>query len=158
IRTGGVEVYPRLVAAEHRKPFSREKRSSGIKALDSLLGGGVECGTSTLVLGPAGTGKSLLLLQFVTAALKKGERAMICAFDEEVGLTFARAKSMGIDLQKYVDQGLLFIEQIDAAELSPGEFSHRLRKMVMDNDVKVVVVDSLNGYQAAMPQENALIL
>lgn len=158
IETGGVEVYPRLVSAEHKTSFEREMLSSTSAELDALLGGGVERGSSVLVLGPAGTGKSLLTLIFAAAAISRGERAAMFVFDEEIGLLFNRARGLGIDMQAMVDAGSLFIEQVDAAELSPGEFSQRVQTMVERHGVQSVIVDSLNGYQAAMPEENALIL
>lgn len=153
IATGGVGVFPRLVAAEHRQAFVDEFLKSDINALDSLLGGGVAAGSSTLVLGPAGTGKSLLILQYLAAAVKRGEKAALMVFDEELGLLFARAKGLGIDLKAMCDTGKLIVEQVDAAELTPGEFSHRVRSWVDKENTKVVAIDSLNGYQAAMSEE-----
>lgn len=158
IRTGGVAVFPRLVASEHRTGFARLQVKSDIAELDALLGGGIEQGSSTLVLGPAGTGKSTFALQFVAAAIKRGGKAAFFAFDEELGLLFDRTKVMGFDLEAMRDAGSLHIEQLDAAELSPGEFAHRVRDRVDKAQAKTVVIDSLNGYQAAMPEENALIL
>lgn len=158
IKTGGVAVFPRLRAIEHKTGFDRTTLSSGIQEFDDLLGGGLERGSSTLLIGPAGTGKSLFALQFVDAAVKRGEKAAIFIFDEELGLLFTRTKSMGIDLEKMSDEGLIHIEQLDAAELSPGEFAQRVRDRVASYDAKTVVIDSINGYQASMPQENALIL
>ncbi|SFV14613.1 circadian clock protein KaiC [Methylobacterium sp. 174MFSha1.1] len=158
IATGGVQVFPRLISLEHKTAFARTKLVSGIGQLDALLGGGIEQGSSTLILGPAGTGKSLLAIQYVLAAVARGEKAAMFVFDEELGLLFDRTRQIGFDLEALRDQGLLFIEQIDAAELSPGEFAHRVRNCVDEHAVKTVVIDSLNGYQAAMPQENALIL
>jgi len=158
IKTGGIEVFPRLVALEHRTRFTRDQKTSGIAALDALLGGGVEQGSSTLVLGPAGTGKSLFAVQFAVAAVQRGEKASLFIFDEELGLLFDRMRGIGIDLEDLRDSGLLHIEQVDAAELSPGEFAHRVRDRVNLDQSKTVVIDSLNGYQAAMPQENALVL
>lgn len=158
IDTGGVRAFPRLVSAEHRATFARESVPIDNDALNGLLGGGFERGASTLVLGPAGTGKSLFTLSFVRSAIRRGERAAMFVFDEELGLLFGRAKGLGIDLQAMVDSGHLIIEQIDAAELTPGEFSERVRICVEKHDVQTVVIDSLNGYQAAMPEEQALIL
>lgn len=158
IETGGVRVFPRLVSAEHKGGFERETLASGSEELDALLGGGVERGSSTLVLGPAGTGKSLLALTFIVAAIKRGERAAMLAFDEELGLLFDRALKLGIDLAAMVEADQLVIQQVDAAELSPGEFTERVRHCVEVHAVRTVVIDSLNGYQAAMPQEQALIL
>ncbi|UFX44517.1 AAA family ATPase [Bradyrhizobium sp. 41S5] len=158
ITTGGVNVFPRLVASEHRKGFQRGQLSSGIVELDQLLGGGIDKGSSTLVLGPAGTGKSLAVIVFVVAAIARGEKAAMFVFDEELGLLYARMKEMGIDLEEMQRTGNLFVEQVDAAELSPGEFAHRVRRRVDEDAIKTVVIDSLNGYQAAMPEENSLIL
>jgi circadian clock protein KaiC len=158
IKTGGVFVFPRLVASEHRTGFARNQMKSDIAELDALLGGGIERGSSTLVLGPAGTGKSTFALQFVTAACKRDEKASIFVFDEELGLLFDRAKVLGYDLENLRDRGLLHIEQLDAAELSPGEFAQRVRDRVDQAQTKIVVIDSLNGYQAAMPEENSLTL
>jgi circadian clock protein KaiC len=158
IRAGGAQVFPRLVAAEHHKTFVRNKISSGIAALDGLLGGGLEQGSSTLLLGPAGSGKSSLALQFVSETVRRGDNAALFIFDEELGLLFERAKPLGFDLKAMRDSGRLSIVQLDAAELSPGEFAHRVRQGVQEAHAKTVVIDSLNGYQAAMPQENSLIL
>jgi circadian clock protein KaiC len=158
IATGGVEAFPRLVAAEHHKRFTRRQHSTGIDKFDSLLGGGIESGSSTLIIGPAGTGKSLIALTFAMASLKRGEKAALFAFDEELGLLFARMKGLGIDLEAAREAGQISIQQVDAAELSPGEFAHRVCRTVDDQQVKTVIIDSLNGYQAAMPEENSLIL
>jgi circadian clock protein KaiC len=158
ITTGGLNVFPRLVAAEHRRGFVRSQLSSGIGELDQLLGGGTDTGSSTLVLGPAGTGKSLAVIVFVVAAVARGEKAAMFVFDEELGLLYARMKAIGIDLEAMQRSGNLFVDQVDAAELSPGEFAHRVRKRVDEDAIKTVVIDSLNGYQAAMPEENSLIL
>lgn len=158
IRHGGLIVFPRLVASEHRLDFKRDILASSVTQLDALLGGGVARGSSTLVLGPAGAGKSLLVMEFVVAAIKRGERAAMFIFDEELGLLFARAKAMGIDLAAMRDSGDLLIEQVDAAELSPGEFTHKVRECVQARNLQTIVIDSLNGYQAAMPEEQFLVL
>ena len=158
IDTGGVRVFPRLVSAEHRAAFTREAIPIDNAELNELIGGGFERGASTLILGPAGTGKSLMTLSFVQSAIARGERAAMFVFDEELGLLFERAKGLGIDLQAMIDTDKLVIEQIDAAELTPGEFSERVRRCVEKHEVRTVVIDSLNGYQAAMPEEQALIL
>jgi circadian clock protein KaiC len=158
IETGGVRVFPRLVSSEHRRHFDRDTLKSASSELDSLLGGGIERGSSTLVIGPAGTGKSLITLTFAVAAVERGEKAAMFIFDEELGLLFERAKGLGLDLQSMVDDGKLVVEQVDAAELAPGEFAHRVRSAVESEDVRTIVIDSLNGYQASMPQEQQLIL
>ena len=145
ISRGGVHVFPRLVASEHRTGFSRTLLESGISELDLLLGGGIERGSSALILGPAGTGKSLLVQQFIVQAASRGERAALFVFDEELGLLFSRARQMGIDLEGLLDTGSIFIEQVDAAEMSPGEFAHKVRRLVDEKDVRTVVIDSLNG-------------
>ncbi|MGE8414364.1 MAG: ATPase domain-containing protein [Pseudomonas sp.] len=154
----GVHVFPRLVAAEHRNRYKRDTLTSGIQELDALLGGGIASGSSTLILGPAGTGKSLLALSFAAAAVARGEKAALFIFDEELGLLFERMEQLGIDLQALQDSGNLVIEQVDAAELTPGELSHRVRRLVDQGQIKTVVIDSINGYQAAMPEEKALVL
>lgn len=158
IRTGGVRVFPRLVSAEHHRSVARENITTDISALNALLGGGIERGSSVLILGPAGTGKSLLALIFIAGAVQRGEKAAMFVFDEELGLLIQRAKGVGIDLQTMIDSDHLVLEQVDAAELTPGEFSDRVRCCVELNGAKTVVIDSLNGFQAAMPEENALVL
>jgi len=158
IDTGGTRAFPRLVAAEHRNAFLRETVPVQDQALNQLLGGGFQRGASNLILGPAGTGKSLFALTFVKAAIERGETAAMFVFEEELGLLFERAKGLDIDLQKMVDSRKLVIEQIDAAELTPGEFSERVRVCVEMYGALTVVIDSLNGYQAAMPEEQALVL
>ena len=158
IRTGGVEVFPRLVSNEHRTNFVRDQLASGIPELNQLLGGGIERGSSVLLIGPSGTGKSLLALTFIVAAIARGERAAMFAFDEERSLLFDRAKSLGIDLAAMVAAGDLLFETVDAAERSPGEFAGRVRAIVTEDRVRTVVIDSLNGYHAAMPDEPTLVL
>src|SRR6478609_4473978 len=158
IQTGGVQVFPRLVAAEYRKRMTSSVLASGIAKFDKLLGGGIESGSSTLVIGPAGTGKSLIVMTMAVAAVKRGERAALFIFDEELGLLFTRSKGMGIDLEAMRDDGKLFIEQVDAAEISPGEFADKVRSCVEKEAIRTVIIDSLNGYQNAMPEEKFLIL
>jgi circadian clock protein KaiC len=158
IETAGLKVFPRLVAAEHHTRFTRRQLSTGIGEFDALLGGGIDAGSSTLILGPAGTGKSLIAMTFAMAAAARGEKAALFIFDEELGLLSDRMHGLGIDLEPARERGDLIIEQIDAAELSPGEFVHRVRATVDSKHIKTVVIDSLNGYQAAMPEENALLL
>jgi circadian clock protein KaiC len=158
IVTGGVQVFPRLVSAEHKAIYSRDVLRTESGELDALLGGGIERGSSVLVIGPAGTGKSLLALTFIQGAASRGERAAMFVFDEELAILFERAKGLSIDLQAMVDAGHLVIEQIDAAALTPGEFSSRVRRCVEVHGARTVVIDSLNGYQAAMPGEHALVL
>jgi circadian clock protein KaiC len=147
IMEDGVHVFPRLVAAEHRGGYNRQTLTSGIREMDALLGGGIETGSSTLILGPAGTGKSLISMIFAAAAVSRGEKAALFIFDEELGLLFERMKNMGIDLEALQGTGNLLIEQVDAAELSPGEFSHRVRR-----DAGRERVDPAHARTAAVPQ------
>jgi circadian clock protein KaiC len=158
IRTGGVEVFPRLVANEHRSAVAHELITSDVAPLDALLGGGILRGSSTLVLGPAGTGKTTFAIQFVVAAIRRGEKAAMFVFDEEADTLMRRAAAIGFDLAAMRASGMLHVEQVDAAEMAPGEFAHRVRQTVMRDNAKTVVIDSLNGYQSAMPQENELVL
>lgn len=158
IANDGVEVFPRLIAAEQRKGFSGKPLPSGNRELDLLLGGGITAGSSTLVMGPAGTGKSLLVLTYIAAAVERGERAALFVFDEELGLLFERAQMLGIDLQAMRDAGKLRVQQMDAAELSPGEFAHQVTSCVNREQIRTVVIDSLNGYNTAMPEEQFLVL
>ena len=158
IEAGGARIFPRLVSAEHRTDFDRSLVTSESAELNALLGGGIERGSSILILGPAGTGKSLLTLTFVATAVARGEAAAMFIFDEELPLLMTRALGLGIDIQAMIDGGRLVIEQVDAAELSPGEFSERVRRCVELHGARTVVIDSINGYQAAMPEEQALIL
>lgn len=157
IRKGGVDVFPRLIASDHRVDFNPEPVSSGLPELDALLAGGPVRGTSVLVTGPAGCGKTAIALQYLHAACVRGEPCAIFQFDERIATLLGRARAFGIDLQTHIDAGLLDLQQIDPAELSPGEFSARVRRQVM-RGCRMIVIDSLNGYMAAMPQEQQLIL
>lgn len=158
IRPGGINIFPRLVAADHHTPFIGERVPSGLDALDALLNGGPARGTSTLITGPAGSGKTTLSLQYLAAACQRGEKAVIYEFDERIGTLISRAQAFGIDLQNLMTDGRLTIRQIDAAEIAPGQFAAMVRSEIEENDVEVVMIDSLNGYVAAMPQEKQLIL
>jgi circadian clock protein KaiC len=158
IRKGGLEIYPRLVAAEHHREFLGEVAPSGVTELDALLGGGPLRGTSTLITGPAGSGKTTVALQYLYAACERGEACTVYEFDERIGTLTARAKAFGLDIKRHLDSGLLRIEQIDPAELSPGEFAARVRYEVGKRSARMIALDSLNGYVAAMPQEKQLIL
>lgn len=156
IETGGIAVYPRLIAAEHRQVMARAVMSSGIEALDSLLGGGLDRGTSTLLLGPAGSGKSSIAAQFAIAAAARGEHAASFIFDEGVNTYLTRAAGLGANVDDHLKSRLMTVQQVDPAELSPGEFAHSVRRAVDENDARVVVIDSLNGYLQAMPDERFL--
>jgi circadian clock protein KaiC len=158
IARGGLRVFPRLVAAEHRRDPRLESLSSGVTTLDRLLGGGLQRGTSTLILGASGTGKSTLATQFVTAALERGEPAVSFLFDESPATLLARTQSLGLDLQPFLDSGQLLLRQVDPAELAPGEFAHEVRQAVEEHGARVLVLDSLNGYLAAMLEERFLVI
>lgn len=155
IEKGGLEIFPRLIAAEHHVQFVREPVSSGLEGLDALMGGGLDRGTTSLFIGPAGSGKSTLALQYATQMAERGEPSMVFAFDETVDIMRTRAASLGLPLQKHIDGGLISACQVDPAELSPGEFAVRVRKGV-EGGRKLVVIDSLNGYLNAMPGEKYL--
>ena len=158
IEQGGIRVYPRLVAAEHGRPFADEVYSTGSSALDALLGGGLVRGTATLLSGPAGVGKTTTVVQCLVAALKRGEKAAYFLFDERLPTLLTRSRALGMDLQPYLDSGDLDIRRIDPAELSPGEFSGLVRDAVETQGAGVIVVDSLNAYLQAMPDEQYLVL
>ena len=156
IRGGGLEVYPRLVAAEHRSRRHDGSVSSGITGLDDVLGGGLERGTSTLVTGAPGTGKSTIAAAFAAAAAQRGERAAMFLFDESLNTLRKRMQGMGWDIDALAASGRLTIHPIDAAELSPGEFVHQVATLSREEQATVVVIDSLNGYLSAMPDEKFL--
>ena len=158
IRKGGLDIYPRLIAAEHHTPFVGEVTPSGNAELDKLLGGGLERGTNALLIGSAGVGKSSLALTYAIAAAKRGERSAFFAFDEGRGTLEARARTLGLELESATESGLIIFQQIDPAEMSPGEFAAIVRRRVEEDGVRVVVIDSLNGYLNAMPDGRFLIL
>lgn len=155
---GGLEIYPRLVAAEHHTAFAGEFTPSGNPQLDRLLGGGLERGTNALLIGAAGVGKSSLALTYAIAAAQRGEVAAIFAFDEGRGTLEARARTLGLPLQDALDDGRIIFQQIDPAEMSPGEFATIVCRRVEEDGARIVVIDSLNGYLNAMPDGRFLIL
>jgi len=148
---GGMIVFPRLVAAEHKKSYKAGQIKSGIEHLDKLLGGGIDRGTSCLFLGPAGTGKSTLAGQFAVTAASKGEKVLILLFEETTKMAVTRAAGVGLPLQKYIDSGKIEMRQLDPGEFAPGQFVNMVTETVEHGDVKVVLIDSLNGYLQAMP-------
>ncbi|MET0755399.1 MAG: ATPase domain-containing protein [Pseudoxanthomonas sp.] len=158
IRKGGLEIYPRLVAAEHHSQFQGEQVTSGNGELDFLLGGGLERGTSALLIGAAGVGKSSMALSYAMAAAARGEHCVLFAFDEGRGTIEARARALGIELQSVIESGLIRFQQIDPAEMSPGEFAFNVRQSVERDNARVVIIDSLNGYLNSMPDGRFLIL
>lgn len=158
IERGGLEIYPRLVAAEHHKDFEGDFVPSGNAELDKLLGGGLECGTNALLIGAAGVGKSSIAVTYAIAAAQRGERTSVFTFDEGRGTMRARAQTLGLPLEDMMEKGLVRLQQIDPAELSPGEFAHRVRAAVEQDHARIIIIDSLNGYLNSMPDERFLVL
>lgn len=158
IKRGGIEVYPRLVAAEHLLTFVPTQLKSGIEALDTLLGGGLDSGTSTLLLGPAGCGKSTIAVRYAVTAVEQGGHAAIFAFDETLATLVIRAAGLGLEIRKHVENKDLFLRQVDAAAMSPGQFVHEIRDLVEKQDLKLLIIDSLNGFLNAMPGEQFLAM
>jgi circadian clock protein KaiC len=156
IETGGLRVFPRLVASEHRSDVSHETVGTGSAQFDALLGGGVDRGTSTLLIGAAGTGKSSLATMCMVASAARGERCALFTFDESVRALLKRSRGIGFDIEDCIARGLATVESIDPAEMSPGEFVHRIRRAVEVNDARMVIIDSLNGYLQAMPEDRFL--
>jgi circadian clock protein KaiC len=156
--TGGIRVFPRLIASEHGREFSASPVSTGAQDIDLMLGGGLVPGTSTLIVGPSGIGKTTMSVRCLLAALERGEKGALYLFDEGLGTLHTRSVALGMDLRKYCDSGQLQLHHIDPAELAPGEFAHMLRDAVETNGVTFVVIDSLNAYLKAMPGEKYLTL
>ena len=158
IRRGGLEVFPRLIASEHRDPAPKARLASGVTELDTLLGGGLEGGTSTLIVGAPGSGKSSLATCYAHAAARSGQPAAVFLFDESVHTLVSRSAGLGMNLDKLRREGTLTVQQVDPAELSPGEFAQTIRHEVERNGARLIVIDSLNGYLNAMPAERHLII
>jgi circadian clock protein KaiC len=158
ILTGGIVVYPRLIAADHRVLVRHEQITSGLAPLDEMLGGGLDRGTSTVIMGPAGAGKSALSTQYAVAAARRGEKAALFIFEETISTLMHRSSSLGFPLEEFVENGLITITPIDPAQLQPGEFAHLVRNAVEEDDVRLLVIDSLNGFLNAVPEERFLLL
>jgi circadian clock protein KaiC len=158
INRGGLMLFPRLVAAEYPVDFKDGTLSSGNAELDALVGGGLDAGTSNLLMGPAGSGKSTVASLFVDAAASRGEKVIYFAFDEGVHTLFRRAHAMGLDFKGHMDAGLLTVQQIDPAEIAPGELANKIVECVEKHQTRMIVLDSLNGYVNAMPQEDYINL
>lgn len=158
IETGGVAVFPRLIAAEHRRSFGDALVSTGVARMDEMLGGGLAPGTNTLLNGPSGVGKTSTAIRCGLAAIGRGEKAAYFLFDEGKATALARAAAMGMDLQPHLDSGMLNLTQVDPAELSPGEFATRVRHAVERDGIRFLVIDSLNAFLQSMPGEKYLLL
>jgi circadian clock protein KaiC len=158
IGKGGLQVFPRLIASEHGRNagFKQETCSSNVPELDSLLGGGLDRGTSTLILGPAGAGKSTLAAIYAKAAVERGERAAFFVFDEVPNTLIVRGEGMGLKVREHIESGHLLIRQVDPAEMAPGQFAHQIRHAVEVQGARMVIIDSVNGYHSAMPDEQFL--
>ena len=158
IETGGVRIHPRLIANEHTSVFLNERVKSGLPALDEMFGGGIPRGSSTLIVGPTGSGKSSLAMLYACASAQRGHRAVVYAFDEVLRIARERAESLGLRVGEEMDKGMLAMSQIDPAELSPGEFFWQIRNEVEQKGARVIVIDSLNGLLNAMPGERDMML
>ncbi len=157
LERGGLRVFPRLIASEHQPGHARATLETGTPELDRLLGGGLDHGTATLVLGPAGAGKSVLANQCAVSAADAGGKAVIYTLDESVATLFARAESLAFGVREHVDAGRIHVEQFDPADMSPGEFGHKIRWAVESFGATVIVIDSLTGYLNSMPEERYLL-
>lgn len=156
IRKGGIDLFPRLSAAEFRHSFPCENISTGLPEMDDMFHGGITRGTSLLLLGPSGTGKSLMATQLAVAAAKRGERSVFFVFDERVQTLFQRAEGIGLPFRRHVEEGTIEIRQIDPTEMTSGEFSSIVQHLVEQSGVRMIIIDSLNGYAYAMPDERLL--
>lgn len=155
---GGLEIYPRLIAANYRKKFSRERISSGSEELDGILGGGIDRGTTTLVMGPAGTGKTSIGGLYTVKAAERGEKAVIFTFDEGTDTLLARMAALNMDLQPHIEAGNIRLQQVDPAEMSPGEFMWHVKEAVEEYGAGTMLIDSLTGYLDAMPESQFLTI
>ena len=155
---GGMRVFPRVVGSAHKRKNPRGQVPSGLVELDALLGGGLDRGTSCLLLGPAGTGKSTIALQFAIAAAKRGEVSLMCIFEENLDTLLARASSVGLPIEEFVASGKIKVMEVDPAELAPGEFAHCVIDHVRHQEARLVVIDSLNGFMQAMPDEGHVVI
>jgi circadian clock protein KaiC len=158
IETGGLRVFPRLIAAEHHRPYQREIVGSGVPELDALVGGGLEYGTSALIMGPSGAGKSTLTNVYASVAAQRGERAALFIFDETLETLYARTEGLGIPLREHAEADKISVRQIDPAQVAPDEFAHMVRRAVEEEGARMVIIDSLNGYLNSMPDERFLII
>lgn len=158
IKRGGLAVFPRLVAAEHHRPFEKTTESSGSRELDALVGGGLHSGTSNLLIGPAGSGKSTISMMFAHAAAARGHRVGYYAFDESVHILRDRAQEMEIDFDAHIAAGRIELTQIDPAQIPPGKLADSIVRSVERDKTRMIILDSLNGYVNAMPSEDFLYL
>lgn len=158
IEKGGLKIFPRLVAADHESSFERKTFSSGVQALDQVLGGGLDSGTGNLIIGPAGSGKSTICIRFAISACERGEKVALYTFEESLSNLVVRAKALDLDIEKHVKSSKLILRKVDPAELTPGQFASILRDSATEQNVEMVIIDSLNGYIHAMPEQQFLML
>ena len=158
IRTGGLQVYPRMSPSASPAPTPEGTASSGLRELDDLLGGGLDRGTSTILVGPAGAGKSSIAAQFATAAAARGEKSALFVFDENLHTFIRRTEALGMAMRNHIASGMIKVRHVDAAAIAPGEMADSLRRSVVEDGVRMVLIDSLNGYLQAMPEERFLTL
>ena len=158
IRKGGIKVYPRLESGDFKPQRERQLVASGLRELDELLGGGLERGTSVLITGPAGVGKSLLSTQYAIAAAERGERSALYIFDETLTTVHRRSASLGLPFERHIESGKILLRQVDPGALTPGELVHEIRNAVERDGARIVVIDSLNGYLSSMPEERFLTI
>jgi circadian clock protein KaiC len=158
VQTGGLSVFPRLVAAEHRTELVAQSLPSGVPALDTLVGGGIDRSTATLLVGPAGAGKSVIATQFACAAAARGEVTSMFLFEERIGTLLHRTQKLGIDVETHASAGTIRLQQVDPAELAPDEFVHRVRDAVEKHAARLIIIDSINGLFMAMPEARSLML
>jgi circadian clock protein KaiC len=156
IETGRISVFPRIATGDGWQDVSRQSLPSGVADLDTLLGGGVDRGETALILGPAGTGKSVIASQYAVAACQRGEHVVFFVFEESLATLFARSEGLGLPLRRLAEEGALHVQHVNPAELSPGEFAHLIRQAVEEENARLIVVDSLNGYYQSMPEERFL--
>ena len=158
IAHGGLRIFPRLIAADHEKPYPDKTLKTGVNDLDKLLGGGLDVGTSNLFMGPAGTSKTTLALQCAHHAVAHGGKVLFFTFDETPRIICKRAVGIGLDIRPFLQSGAIILRKLDPAEVGPGEFAHDIKTVVEKNKTEIVIIDSLNGYLAAMGDERVLSL
>jgi circadian clock protein KaiC len=156
MRKGGIDIFPRLVASEYATHRLHEDFSTGVKELDLLLGGGITRGTSNLLIGPAGVGKSTIAAQITAAAAKRGERAAIFTFDENRSTFIHRGDALGMNLTQHINDKNMLVEQVDPGSLTPGQFISQIKQEVLYKKTRLILIDSINGYLNAAPDEKFL--
>jgi circadian clock protein KaiC len=158
IRPGGLTVFPQLIAEPGAIPEGDEPIRSGLVELDALIGGGLTWGTTTLFVGPAGVGKSTVAAQYLCGAANPKAKAAVFLFDERLKTFVARSDALGLHATERIASGHLIPQQVDPGVTSPGEFAHRVRHLVDEEGVRLIGIDTLNGYLNAIPTGDAPIV